>query len=177
MIAERTGKAIRTPARDVLLSHAAIKVGTGFGFGIHEALDQIGATLGPLVVAAMLYFQQGYQGGFAILAVPAFLGLIVLLVLQRFYPSPRDFETLTLEMKGEGLPRVFWIYLAAVALVGAGYADFPLIAYHFHKNSISDSVIPLLYALAMGIDAIAALIFGRLFDRRGISILIIAVFL
>lgn len=177
MIAERTGKAIRTPARDVLLSHAAIKVGTGFGFGIHEALDQIGATIGPLAVAAMLYFQQGYQGGFAILAVPALLGLIVLLVLQRFYPSPRDFETVTLEMKGEGLPRVFWIYLAAVALVGAGYADFPLIAYHFHKNSISDSAIPLLYALAMGIDAIAALIFGRLFDRRGISILIIAVFL
>lgn len=179
MITERIGKAIRSPARDVLLSHAALRVGTGFGFGLHEALDQIGAVMGPLAVAAMLYFQQGYRSGFAILAVPALLGLIVLLVIQRLFynkhSSPRDFETVTLELKGEGLPRVFWIYLGAVALVGAGYADFPLIAYHFHQNSISDSAIPLLYALAMAIDAVAALIFGRLFDRQGLSILMVAV--
>lgn len=111
MIAERTGKAIRTPARDVLLSHAAIKVGKGFGFGFHAALDQIGATLGPLLVAAMLYFQLGYRAGFGILAVPAFLGLTALLVLQQIYPNPRDFEPGAFEIKGECLPRLFWVDL------------------------------------------------------------------
>lgn len=85
MIAERTGKAIRTPPRDVLLSHAATQVGRGFGFGLHEAMDQIGAVMGPLAVAAMLYLQLGYRGGFAILIVPAVLGLGVLLVGQRIY--------------------------------------------------------------------------------------------
>jgi len=177
MIAERTGKAIRTPPRDVLLSHAASQVGRGFGFGLHEALDQIGAVMGPLAVAAVLYFHGGYQGGFAILIVPAVLGLIVLLIGQRLYPNPRDFEVDVPTLQGE-VPRVFWIYLAAVALVAAGYADFPLIAYHLQKKAIAtNQTIPLLYAMAMAVDAVAALIFGRLFDRSGISILIIAVFL
>ncbi|KAB8334398.1 MFS transporter [Scytonema tolypothrichoides VB-61278] len=178
MIAERTGKAIRTPPRDVLLSHAATQVGRGFGFGLHEALDQIGAVMGPLAVAAVIYLKGGYQLGFAILIVPAVLGLCVLLVAQKLYPNPRDFEQETPTLKGEGLPQVFWIYLGAVALVAAGYADFPLIAYHFHKEAIATSqTIPLLYAMAMGVDAVAALVFGRLFDRVGISILAIAVFL
>ena len=75
MIAERTGKAIRTPPRDVLLSHAAQRVGRGFGFGLHEALDQIGAVMGPLAVAAVIYFKGGYQGGFTILLIPAVVGL------------------------------------------------------------------------------------------------------
>jgi MFS family permease len=142
MIAERTGKAIRTPPRDVLLSHAATQVGRGFGFGLHEAMDQIGAVMGPLAVAAVLYWQGGYRGGFAILIVPGVLGLCVLVVAQRLYPNPRDFEQETVTLKGEGLPRVFWIYLGAVALVAAGYADFPLIAYHFQKRAILTTLRP-----------------------------------
>jgi MFS family permease len=178
MIAERTGKAIRTPPRDVLLSHAATQVGRGFGFGLHEALDQIGAVMGPLAVAAVIYLKGGYQGGFAILIVPAIVGLCVLLVVQKLYPNPRDFEQETPTLQGEGLPRVFWIYLGAVALVAAGYADFPLIAYHFQKGAIAtEQTIPLLYAMAMAVDAVAALVFGRLFDRAGLSILVVAVFL
>lgn len=178
MIAERTGKAVRTPPRDVLLSHAATQVGRGFGFGLHEAMDQIGAVMGPLAVASVLYWKGGYRNGFVILIVPAVLGLIVLLVGQRLYPNPRDFEVGTVELKEEGLPRIFWIYLGAVALVAAGYADFPLIAYHFQKAAIlTEQTIPLVYGMAMGVDAIAALVFGRLFDRTGISILMVAAFI
>lgn len=175
MIAERTGKAIRTPPRDVLLSHAALRLGGGLGFGLHEAMDQVGAVAGPLAVAMMLAWQQGYQGGFAILAIPAFLGLGVLLVTQRLYPNPREFEATTLTLQGEGLPRRFWVYLAAVACIAAGYADFPLIAFHLQKEAITTpNFIPVLYALAMGVDAVAALLFGVLFDRLGILILIVA---
>lgn len=177
MIAERTGKAVRTPPRDVLLSHAAMRVGRGFGFGLHEAMDQIGAVLGPLMVAAMLSWQYGYQGGFAILVIPAVIGLLVLLIVQRIYPNPRDFEPPSpADLHTEGLPRRFWIYLSAIALIAAGYADFPLIAFHLQKiGTDTGSQIPLLYALAMGVDAIAALIFGRWFDRIGLRSLMIAV--
>lgn len=176
MIAERTGKAIRTPARDVLLSHAAMQVGRGFGFGLHEAMDQIGAVLGPLIVAGMLYLQKGYHGAFAILVIPAVLGLVILLVAQRIYPNPSEFEPKTFDLKGEGLPKIFWIYLGAIALVASGYADFPLIAFHFQKASIgSQDQIPLFYALAMSVDAIAALAFGRWFDRIGFTSLTLAV--
>lgn len=176
MIAERTGKAIRTPPRDVLLSHAAMQVGRGFGFGLHEAMDQVGAVLGPLMVAVVLALQGSYRGGFAILVIPAVLGLVVLLISQRLYPNPREFEPTTQDLKGQGLPRSFWLYLGAVALIAAGYADFPLIAFHLQKSSMSQPTqIPLLYALAMGVDAIAALIFGYWFDRIGIATLMIAI--
>jgi len=176
MIAERTGKAIRTPPRDVLLSSAAMRVGKGFGFGLHEAMDQIGAVLGPVAVAVMLMVFGTYSAGFAVLAVPAVLGLGVLMVGQRLYPNPQEFEPKGLNLEGEGLPRVFWIYLTAVGLIGAGFADFPLIAFHLQQTGIGNtSQIALIYALAMGIDAIAALVFGRWFDRVGLTSLLIAV--
>lgn len=176
MIAERTGKAIRTPPRDVLLSHGAMQVGRGFGFGLHEAMDQIGAVAGPLMVATMLSWQLGYRGGFAILVIPAILGLVVLLVVQRIYPNPRDFEPVTADLDTTRLPRLFWLYLGAIALIAAGFADFPLIAFHLQQTGVeSTSQIALLYALAMGVDAIAALAFGRWFDRVGLWSLIVAV--
>ncbi len=176
MIAERTGKAIRTPPRDVLLSHAAMQVGKGLGFGLHEAMDQIGAVTGPLLVSAVLASHSSYQRGFAILIIPAILGLTVLLVGQRIYPNPREFEPTVQNIQGEGLPRRFWVYLGAVALIAAGYADFPLIAFHLQQSGMSQPTqIPLLYAMAMGVDAIAALIFGYWFDRIGIATLMIAI--
>lgn len=176
MIAERTGKAIRTPPRDVLLSSAAMRVGKGFGFGLHEAMDQIGAVLGPVAVAVMLMVFGTYSAGFAVLAVPAVLGLGVLLVGQRLYPNPQEFEPKGLNLEGEGLPRIFWVYLTAVGLIGAGFADFPLIAFHLQQTGIGNtSQIALIYALAMGIDAIAALVFGRWFDRVGLISLLSAV--
>jgi MFS family permease len=175
MIAERLGKAIRTPARDAMLSHATKEIGRGWGFGLHEAMDQIGAVLGPLIVASVLYFRKGdYKTGFGILFIPALLALTVLLAARLLYPRPRDLEAVSVKLEGKGFPRAFWLYLVAVALVAAGYADFPLIAYHFKKVSVaSDNWIPIFYAVAMGVDALAALFFGRLFDRIGISILIV----
>jgi MFS family permease len=176
MITERIGKAIRTPSRDAMLSHATKDVGRGWGFGLHEAMDQIGAMLGPLIVAAVLYIKGGYKVSFGVLLIPALLALTVLLVARYLYPKPRDLETISVTLETKGFPRVFWIYLAAVALVAAGYVDFPLVAYHFKKASIaSDNWIPVFYAIAMGVDALAALLFGRLFDRKGVSILIFAV--
>jgi len=173
IVLERMGKAIRTPARDAMLSHATKSVGRGWGFGFHEAMDQIGAVIGPLIVSAVLYFKGGYQVSFGILLVPALLALIVLLTARFLYPRPRDLEVDLPQMQTRGFQRRFWLYLVAVGLVAVGYADFPLIAYHFEKVSVaSDTWIPISYALAMGMDALAALLFGRLFDRVGIFILI-----
>lgn len=176
MIAERTGKGMRTPARDAMLSHATREMGRGWGFGLHEAMDQIGAVLGPLVVAAVLYFRGDYRTGFAVLLVPALLALGVLAAARLLYPRPRDLEPVSSELEARGFPKVFWLYLIAVALIAAGYADFPLIAYHFQKASaVPPDWIPVLYAVAMGVDALAALVFGRAFDRIGLSVLIVAV--
>jgi MFS family permease len=169
------GRAIRTPARDAMLSHAAGHTGLGWGFGLHEALDQTGAVIGPLALGAVLYFGGDYRTGFAVLLIPALLALSVLLAARLLYPRPRDFELSGPTLEGRGLPSSLWVYLAAVALIAAGYADFPLIAYHFGKAEvIAPAWIPVLYAVAMATDAIAALGLGRMFDRIGLATMILA---
>lgn len=178
MVAERMGKAIRTPARDVMLACASDSIGRGWGFGLHEALDQIGAILGPLVVAAVFYSQGTYEAGFAVLLIPALIALSVLYTASRLYPRPRDLESAAIKVASKGFTRSFWLYIAAIGCVAAGYADFPLVAYHFKKMaSVPEHWIPIFYAVAMGVDAIAALIFGRVFDRIGFPVLVVAVLL
>jgi MFS family permease len=96
----------------------------------------------------------------------------VLVLARMLYPDPRDFEIGTPPLETRGFPRVFWLYLAAVGLIAAGYTDFPLIAYHFQKTALaSEGWIPIFYAVAMGVDAVAALVCGRLFDRLGFAVL------
>lgn len=175
IVVERMGRAIRTPARDAMLSHAGSHTGLGWGFGLHEALDQIGAVVGPLVVAAVIAFEGGYRTGFAVLAVPAVLALAILLAARIEYPRPRDFDLTPLDFTRRGLPRAYWIYLGAVVFIAAGYADFPLVAYHFGKTEVMPAVwIPVAYAVAMGSDAVAALLLGRWFDRVGLFAMAIA---
>jgi MFS family permease len=174
ILTERLGKAIRTPARDAMLSHATSEVGRGWGFGFHEAMDQIGAMLGPLIVAAVLYFNGGYRAGFAFLLIPAVLAVLVIAIAARLYPHPQHLEVSAPKLETTGLTHPYWLYVAAVGLIGAGYADFPLIAYHFGKAAVAPpNWIPLFYAVAMGADAAAALILGRLFDRLGMPVIMV----
>jgi len=173
IMVERIGKAIRNPPRDVMLSHAAKQIGYGWGFGLHEALDQFGALFGPLVVAAVLAARGNYKTAFAILLVPA-IATLSLLVFARFsYPEPEDLEVTVSNVQASGLPRVFWIYLVGAGLVAAGLADFSLMAYHFEKASVIPNIwVPVFYSVAMAVSGIGSLLFGHLFDRVGIWILV-----
>jgi MFS family permease len=173
IIAERVGKATRNPPRDVMLSHATKEMGYGWGFGIHEALDQVGALVGPLVVAAVLARRGSYSAAFAILLVPAVITYSLLLVARILYPQPQGLQSEARDVHSKDLPRVFWIYLVGAALVAAGFADFQLIAYHFQKtDAVKITWIPITYAIAMGVSGLGSLVFGRLFDRVGIAVLI-----
>jgi MFS family permease len=175
IVAERTGRAMRSPARDAMLSHAASRTGLGWGFGLHEAMDQTGAVIGPLIVSAVLYFQVGYSFAFAILLVPAFVSIGIVIAARAFFPHPRDFDLTPAPLNPEHLRRTYWIYAAAVGLIGAGYADFTLIAYHFGQETIvPTAVIPILYAVAMATDGAASLALGSLFDRYGMIVVIVS---
>jgi MFS family permease len=178
IVAERLGKAVRTPARDAMLSHATHEVGRGWGFGIHEAMDQIGAMLGPTIVAVILALKGSYQFGLAVLIFPALMALAVLVLARITYPTPQDLEPAFHKGEARGLGRIFWLYLVAIACIAAGFADFPLIAFHLKTGDmVADKWIPLIYAGAMGVDAIAALIFGRLYDKKGLKAVLFAVVL
>jgi MFS family permease len=174
IIAERVGKATRNPPRDAMLSHAAQEIGYGWGFGIHEALDQFGAMFGPLLVALILALSRhDYQLAFAALAVPAVVTLAGVAVARRFFPRPQDLSAGPGHVEASGLSRRFWLYLSGTALVAAGLADFPLIAFHFQQaRTVPVPVIPVFYAVAMAVSGTGSLIFGRLFDKAGIGVLI-----
>lgn len=175
IILERLGKAIRSPSKDAMLSYATKEIGRGWGFGLHEAMDQIGAIVGPLIVSAVLYYQGTYQAGFAILLIPAVCALSVLALARFLYPRPQDLEVETQEVRVEGFSKKYWLYIAAVSCVAAGYVDFSLIAYHFEKMSVIPTVwIPVFFSIAMAADGLSALVFGRLYDKKGISILVLA---
>lgn len=131
-VAERIGKGIRNPPRDAMLSHAAADIGYGRALGIHEELDQFGAMFGPLLIALVLALtRHDYQVVFASLAVPAVIMLSLLAVARLVYPRPRDLVAGQVPVTTGKLPQAFWVYLTGAALAGAGFADFPLIAYHF----------------------------------------------
>ena len=173
---ERLGKAIRTPARDAMLSYATHDLGRGWGFGVHEAMDQAGAMIGPMIVAAVLAWKGSYQYGFAVLILPAVLALSVLVVARITYPEPHTLEPSFQAAQAGTLRSTYWLYLAAIACIAVGFVDYPLMAFHIKTAGIvADKWIPLIYSGAMGVDAVSALILGRFYDKRGLPILLIVV--
>lgn len=178
IVLERAGKALRNPARDAMVSYGAKQVGTGWGFGLHAALDQTGAMLGPVLITLVYAYSQSYRLSFACLVIPAFFALMMLGIAQRIYPKPRDLEVEVSKVTPKGFDRRFWMYMAAMAFIAAGYVDFALIAYHLQKTGGVQLVwIPLLYSGAMGSEALTALWLGRLFDRYGARVLVVSTFI
>jgi MFS family permease len=165
---ERLGKAVRSPAKTTLTSFAAADVGAGKAFAISEAMDQAGGLAGPLVVAGVLAWRgetvSGYAWAFCLLAIPAAITIAVLLRARRLYPDPRSLDTGTAGEHGTLGPR-YRLYLAGIALVAIGLADWPLLAYHLEKTHVlSGSWLPVAYSAAMAVDGLAALAAGTLFD-------------
>ncbi|GAA4862132.1 MFS transporter [Saccharopolyspora rosea] len=175
VLAERAGKAVRSPAKDVLLSHAAGAVGRGRGFAVHEALDQIGAIAGPLAVAAILAASpDDYRLSFWALAVPGAVTMVLLVRLRVRVPDPSGYEPDREDRRasrprgGGRLPKAFWGYLAFTVLTTLGYATFGILSFHLvARHLVPVAVVPMLYAGAMGVDAVAAVATGWLYDRVG----------
>lgn len=172
IILERLGKAVRVPPRDAMLSHAASETSRGWAFGLHEAMDQLGAFLGPLVVSGVMFLEGGYRTAFGILLIPALMSLAALFFARSQYPRPQELEISVPKLGREGIQKGFWVYLVASAAIAAGYVDFPLIAYHLKRTAIlADKWIPLIYAAAMATDGLSAMALGKLYDRHGIKVL------
>jgi len=178
IVLERVGKAIRNPPRDVMLSHAGKEIGIGWAFGLHEGLDQAGALIGPLVMALILAHRGQYRIAFATLLIPAVITAVLIVVTKFLYPRPQDLEPHSPRISGvrphaAGLGRSFWIYMVGAALVAAGFADYTLIAFHLQKHGVASAIwIPIFYSVAMATSGAGSLLFGKLFDRFGVGVLI-----
>ncbi len=195
--AERLGKAVRSPAKDTLLSHASTQTGRGSAFGVHQAMDQFGAMAGPLVLAAVLSQRAGdYHLAFGVLIVPGVLVLALLFWLRHRVPDPAAYEVEAAApqaatpqapreaSEGDGgrrarvvLPPLLWQYVGAIALLSLGIASFPLLAFHAQtQHLLTPAQVPVLFALAMLVDGISGLLMGRVYDRRGPTVLLVVPF-
>jgi MFS family permease len=182
VITERFGKAVRTPARDTMLSHAGSEIGRGKAFAIHEALDQSGALVGPLLVGLAVAV-SGYQLGFGMLAVPGALALAAVLLLRGAVPAPERFDEYAAAGQSHGadtttksaaLPATFWWYSAFTATSMFGFSTFGVISYHLEVQKVlPPALIPVSYAVSMGAAALAALGSGVLYDRAGLRGLLV----
>jgi predicted MFS family arabinose efflux permease len=176
VVAERAGRGIRKPTVEAMLSYAGRSIGAGWVFGLNEALDQAGATIGPLLMALILYCRGGYRTGFGVLLIPALLCLATLVLARFFHPRPHELERdAGHTFATPDLTQAYWTYLAAGALLAAGFADFALIGFHFQKaHVLSANLIPVFYSVAMASSALASIPLGRLFDKLGPNISLFA---
>ena len=193
LVIQRTGKAIKKPAKDTIMSFAASQTGVGKSFGLQELLDQIGAFLGPLLLYFVMLFQGGkdlfhtYAFCFGILAIPGFITILLLLYTRKKFPNPENFEPEPKEYVPFRLKKNFVLYIAGISLFACGFIDYSLIIMHVSRaytglsaglaetgSIVTTGNLPLLYAGAMLVDALSALFFGYLYDRIGIKSLMIS---
>lgn len=191
LIIQRMGKAIKKPAKDTIMSFAASQEGAGKSFGIQEFLDQIGAFLGPVLLYLLMLFKtkgttfQIYAFCFAVLAIPGAITLILLFYTKHKFPNPEHFEPEPKEFVSFKLKKEFIVYIIGISLFAFGFLDYSLVIMHVSKtyasmasglaetsSLVNSGTIPLLYAGAMLVDALAALLFGYLYDRKGVKVLV-----
>lgn len=190
LIIQRMGKAIKKPAKDTIMSFAASQEGLGKSFGIQEVLDQIGAFLGPvLLYVVMLFKTEGstfeiYSRCFAVLAVPGAIAILLLLITKYKFPNPENFEPEEKKFTPFKVKKEFIFYIAGISLFAFGFIDYSIIIMHVSKtytnisaqltetsSLVNSGTLPLLYAGAMLVDAVAALVFGLIYDKKGVKAL------
>ena len=187
ILTDRTGKAVRSPAKTVLLADAAAAVGRGRGFAVHKSLDQLGAFLGPLLAAGVVAATAALWPALAVLAVPGAAAVVLLLWLRRRVPDPAVFDTGAADAgTPEGtaatarprLPVPFYLFAAAALATSAGLMTFGLISFHLAEAGLVPlAAVPLVYAAAMATAALAALASGSVYDKHGGAVLLALPFL
>ncbi len=193
LVVQRMGKAIKKPAKDTVMSFAASQEGAGKSFGIQEVLDQIGAFLGPVLLYLVMLFKtdattfEVYSTCFAFLAIPGAITLILLLITKHKFPNPEHFEPEPKEYIKFKMKNEFILYIVGISLFAFGFIDYSIIVMHISRTftelatsvsqtsfALSATSLPLLYAGAMLVDAISALFFGYMYDKRGVLALVIS---
>ena len=192
LVIQRMGKAIKKPAKDTIMSFAASQEGVGKSFGIQEMLDQIGAFLGPVFLYLVMLFKTDgttfeiYRTAFAFLAIPGFITILLLFLTKREFPNPEAFEPEAKKEEAFVMKKSFIYYIVGISFFAFGFMDYALVIMHISKNFtglggsyeafrlISEETLPLLYAGAMLVDAVAALIFGHIYDKKGVRALVIS---
>lgn len=177
IFAERTGRAIRKPTVEAMLSYSTGELGTGWVYALNTALDETGATIGPLLIAWALYRHVSYRGGYSLLLISAVLAFVALIAARIIFPVPSRLELHEPTANAEKFTQAFWLYMVAASCFGAGLMSFEFIAFHLASHrTVSGLWIPVFLGIATGFGVLANLVLGRLYDRIGLKTVYGAVF-
>lgn len=177
ILTERVGRAIRKPTVEAMLSYSTGKHGKGWVYAVNTALDETGATVGPLLISLVLFLHGSYRTGYAVLLISSLLALASVGRARAVFPLPER-----LEQGGDktrttaAFQAAYWLYMLAGAVFAAGLMSFELISYHLSTTgAVAPRSIPLFLAISTGVGIFASLLLGRLYDRIGIWIVVAAV--
>lgn len=177
VLAERVGRAMRKPTVEAMLSYTTGKYGKGWIFAVNTALDETGATLGPLVVAGVLFFKGSYQTAYAVLLASSALALASLVAARIGFPVPAKLEQGQTASERK-FTAAYWLYMIAGGCFAAGLMSYELISYYLAKTGVlSNNWVPVMLAFATGCGIVANLVLGRLYDRLGLPVVLAAVVL
>lgn len=169
---ERVGKGIRTAPRDSLIAGSTDGNRTGKSFGFHKAMDNAGAIIGPLLaVWIMMVFADNYRLVFLLAAIPAVLGVIVILSFIR--EAGKAKENLPKKIVFRNFSKRFYAFLFIAFIFTLGNSTDALLLVKAKDSGFSDIYIPLLYLVFNIVSVIFAIPIGMLSDKIGREKLII----
>jgi MFS family permease len=175
ILLERTGRAIRKPTTDAMISYTTGTIGKGWAYAVNTALDEAGATIGPLIAALVLFLHGSYQNAYEFLLISAVLALGTLSFARITFPVPSKLEQGPAATE-KGFSRAYWLYTIAGALFAAGIMSYELISFHLAtEHIVGIEWIPILLAFSTGCGVIANLALGRLYDRSALPTVLVSV--
>ena len=177
ILAERIGRAIRKPTVEAMLSYSTGKLGKGWVYALNTAMDETGATLGPLLMGLVLFMKGNYRTGYALLLISSLLALASLVAARMVFPLPERLEEGGEKAaRAKGFAKGYWLYMIAGAFFAAGLMSFEFISYHLSsRGTVTEHWIPVFLAISTGMGVIASLVLGRLYDKLGIGVVVAAV--
>ena len=165
--ADRVGKGLRSSPRDAMLADAAPSAGRGRVFGFHQAMDNAGAVVGPLLATLLLGAGVALRNVFLLSAVPGALALGALLFGVREPRAATPAEKEVMPPVDAITRRVLTRYLVAVGLFGLGNASDAFLLLRAEQCGVPIAQIPLVWMAHNATKAALSTWAGSLSDRFG----------
>lgn len=173
---ERLGKGIRTAPRDSLVAGSVEKNETGKSFGLHKAMDNSGAILGPLLAFLILSMKpDDFRFIFLLAGIPGILGVIVLIFGIK--EAKKNKESLLQKFRFQDYPKRFYLFLGIIFIFTLGNSTDALLIVKANEVGIKVTFIPLVYLISSVVSVFLAIPLGTLSDKIGREKLLIFGFL
>jgi len=170
---DRTGKGIRTSARDVLIAESCDIQERGKAFGFQRAMDNAGAVIGPLLASGLLYlFLNNYRKVFWFAVIPGIMAVILALFVQEKKQIVCQEKPFRLSLKD--FDARFKKFLLIVFIFTLGNSSDAFLILRSQDAGLIPLTIPLLWAVHNAVKSLASMPGGMLSDRLGRKKIIIA---